>query len=143
MNEGRQRATPALVSAVMAFGMLASATGCQAGTSIQAAQTAIVAAQTVLPGAQATAQAGATLVSGGLSTAQPALNTLRGLLAGATLDVKTSVRAGGHAHHVRHGVRPGHGPDAHVDIVPRPDHAEAADGLPVTTRPNARYERGR
>ena len=70
--------------------MLGWASGCQAGTSIQAAQTAITAAQTVLPGAQATAQAGATLVSGAFSNSQPARNALRGLLSGATLEVKTT-----------------------------------------------------
>ena len=80
----------ALVSAAIVLGMLALANGCQAGTSIEAAETAIIAAQTVLPGAQATAQAGATLVSGALSNSQPALNALRSLLSGATLDVKTT-----------------------------------------------------
>jgi hypothetical protein len=90
VNEGRQRALQGLVSAAIIFGMLAPASGCQAGSSIEAAQTAIIAAQTILPGAQATAQAGATLVSGAFSNSQPALNALQGLLAGATLDVKTT-----------------------------------------------------
>jgi hypothetical protein len=90
VHKRRQRAAAALVSAVTAFGMLGLASGCQPGSSIDAAQTAIVAAQTILPGAQATAQAGATLVSGAFSSSQPAFNTLQGLLSGASLDVQTA-----------------------------------------------------
>lgn len=68
--------------------LLGAATACQAHSSVEAAQTAIVAAQTVLPGAQATAQAGATLVSGAFSNAQPLISTLQAVLQGVTVQVK-------------------------------------------------------
>lgn len=67
--------------------LLAAATGCQAHSSVEAAQTAIVAAQTVLPGAQATAQAGATLVSTAFGNAQPLIATLQAVLQGVSVQV--------------------------------------------------------
>jgi hypothetical protein len=67
-----------------------ASSACEAGSSVQAAQTAITTAQTVLPGAQATAAAGATLVSGVLATAQPALTTVQAMLAGASVHVTTT-----------------------------------------------------
>jgi hypothetical protein len=86
----RQRGARPIVGALIAFGLLASGTACQANNSVEAAQTAVIAAQTVLPGAQATAQAGATLVSNALTTAQPVVLMLQGLLQGVSVDVKTS-----------------------------------------------------
>src|SRR5262249_31975688 len=47
------------------------------------------AAQTVMPGAQATAEAGATLVSNAISTVQPAIVMLQGLLQDVSLKVTT------------------------------------------------------
>jgi hypothetical protein len=84
VNFGRQRAAVALVVLVP----LLMATACEAHSSVEAAQTAIVAAQTVLPGAQATAQAGATLVSNALATAQPLAAALQAALQGASVQVK-------------------------------------------------------
>ncbi len=89
MNESRRRRLISLWSAVIAFVLLAAASGCQAASSIEAAQTAVVVAQTTLPGAQATVQAAATLV-GGLAEAQSVLIQLQPLLAGAALKVATS-----------------------------------------------------
>jgi hypothetical protein len=80
----RQRGTLAL----LVLSLLGSA--CQAGSSIEAAQTAVVAAQTVLPGAQATAQAGATLVSSALANAQPVVSVLQTTLQGASVAVKVT-----------------------------------------------------
>ena len=80
----RQRGTLALL-AVLVLG-----TACQAGSSMEGAQTAVVAAQTVLPGAQATAQAGATLVSSALANAQPVVTLLQGALQGASVSVKVT-----------------------------------------------------
>lgn len=78
-----------------AFGLLTLAGGCQAGSSIESAQTAITVAQTALPGlqtalpgVQATAQAGATLVSGVLSDPQAISAQVQALLAGVTIDIK-------------------------------------------------------
>jgi hypothetical protein len=71
--------------------------GCQAGSSLESAQTAITMAQTALPGlqtalpgVQATAQAGATLVSGVLSDPQAINAQLQALLAGVTIEAKTT-----------------------------------------------------
>jgi hypothetical protein len=55
---------------------VAVATGCQARSSVEVAQTAVVVAQTALPVAQA--------------GSERALTVLQGLLSGATLDIKTS-----------------------------------------------------
>src|SRR5947199_67609 len=71
--------------------------GCQAGSSIESAQTAIAVAQTALPGlqtalpgVQATAQAGATLISGVLSDPLAINAQLQALLAGVTIDARTT-----------------------------------------------------
>ena len=74
-------------ASVVALCVLSLASGCEARSSVEAAQTAVVAAQTALPGAQATAQAGATLVSVAVSAAQPLVATLQGLMAGASVQV--------------------------------------------------------
>jgi hypothetical protein len=75
----------------MAFSVsLGTSAGCQARSTIDAAQTAVSAAQTALPGAQATAQAAATAVSDTLATAQPVIQTVQGLLSGASLEVTTT-----------------------------------------------------
>jgi hypothetical protein len=81
----RQRATLGALLVLVALGCLS---GCEAHSSVEAAQTAIVAAQTVLPGAQATAQAGATLVSIAVANAQPVVATLQAMLQGASVQVK-------------------------------------------------------
>jgi hypothetical protein len=70
--------------------MLLAASACEAGPSVQAAQTAVVAAQTALPAAQGTAQAAATTVSVAVANAQPIVATLQGLLAGAAVQIKTT-----------------------------------------------------
>jgi hypothetical protein len=80
----RQRGTLALLV------LLLVSSACQAGSSIEAAQTAVVAAQTVLPGAQATAQAGATLVSSAFASAQPVVTVLQTALHGASVAVKVT-----------------------------------------------------
>jgi hypothetical protein len=85
VNRARQRGALALVVTLIALG---GVSGCQAGSSIDAAQTAIVAAQTVLPGAQATAQAGATLVSIAVANAQPVVAALQAMLKGVSVQVK-------------------------------------------------------
>jgi hypothetical protein len=97
VNERRQRVAPALGTGIVALGLLALGGGCQAGSSIQGAQTAIAGAQTALPdfqtalpGFQATAQAGATLVSGALSDPQAVNAQLQLLLAGVTIDARTT-----------------------------------------------------
>jgi hypothetical protein len=85
---GRQRGTGAAAFfTALVLAVLALASGCEARSSVEAAQTAVVAAQTALPGAQATAQAGATLVSIAVSTAQPLVTTLQGLMGGAAVQV--------------------------------------------------------
>jgi hypothetical protein len=90
------RATP-LGSGVVALVLLMLAGGCQAGSSLDSAQTAVAVAQTALPGlqtalpgVQATAQAGATLVSGVLSDPQAINAQLQALLAGVTIEAKTT-----------------------------------------------------
>jgi hypothetical protein len=85
----RQRVLRSVGAALLTLGALAGGTACGADNSLQAAQTAVTAAQTVMPGAQATAQAGATLVSNVVSTAQPVILMLQGLLQGASLNVTT------------------------------------------------------
>jgi hypothetical protein len=74
--------------ALLVLASLGCASGCQARSSVEAAQTAIVAAQTVLPGAQATAQAGATLVSIAVANAQPVVAALQAMLQGVSVQVK-------------------------------------------------------
>jgi hypothetical protein len=93
VNERRQRVALALGTGLVALGLLTLAGGCQAGSSVQGAQTAIAVAQTTLPGlqtalpgVQATAQAGATLVSGVLSDPRLIDTQLQALLAGVTID---------------------------------------------------------
>ena len=71
VNKARQRSALALLCASVALGAL---TGCQARSSIEAAQTAVVAVQTALPSVQAP-------VPG-----------LEALLAGASIDVNVSPR---------------------------------------------------
>ena len=95
MNERRQRVAPALGTGIVALGLLTLVGGCQAGSSIETAQTAITVAQTALPGlqtslpgVQATAQAGATLISGVLSDPQAINAQLQALLAGVTIDAR-------------------------------------------------------
>ena len=92
------------MTSVVALGILALAGGCEARSSIDAAQTAVAVGQTslpglqtalpglqtALPGLQATAQAGATLVGGVLSDPRAISAQLQALLAGATVDVKTA-----------------------------------------------------
>ncbi len=87
MKWGRQRGR---LAGALTFVTLIGVTGCQARSSVEAAQTAIVSAQTALPATQATAQAAATMVSGAFTTAQPMLATVQALLAGAQVDVTTS-----------------------------------------------------
>jgi hypothetical protein len=93
VNERRQRVTPALVTSIIALGLLTLVGGCQAGSSVEGAQTAIAMAQTALPGfqtalpgVQATAQAGATLISSVLSDPLAINAQLQALLAGVTID---------------------------------------------------------
>jgi hypothetical protein len=86
----RQRGIRAVLSAVGVFGVLVMVAGCEARSSVEAAQTVVVAAQTALPGAQATAQAGATLVSGALTGSQAVLTTLQGVLSEADVKVTTT-----------------------------------------------------
>lgn len=69
MNRGRQRAALAAVGVLLGLGLL---TGCQAQSSVEAAQTALVVGQTAL------------------ATVQPYAVMLQGTLAGANVDVKTS-----------------------------------------------------
>jgi hypothetical protein len=97
VNERRQRVAPALGTSIVALGLLTLVGGCQAGSSIESAQTAIAAAQTALPGiqtslpgVQATAQAGATLISSVLSDPLAINAQLQALLAGVTIDAKMS-----------------------------------------------------
>ena len=97
MNERRQRVARALAAGLVALGLLILAGGCQAGSSIEGAQTAIAVAQTslpglqtALPGLQATAQAGATLVSGVLSDPQAINTQLQAVLVGVTIDARTT-----------------------------------------------------
>jgi hypothetical protein len=95
VNERRQRVAPALGTGIAALGLLTLVAGCQAGSSIESAQTAIAVAQTALPGlqtalpgVQATAQAGATLISSVLSDPLAINAQLQALLAGVTIDAK-------------------------------------------------------
>ena|ERR1051326_6952955 len=81
----RQRALATALALLSAMAL-----ACEARSSVEAAQTAIIAAQTAVPGAQATAQAGATLVSTALGTAQPLVATLQALLQGASIQVRTT-----------------------------------------------------
>jgi hypothetical protein len=64
--------------------------GCEARSSVEAAQTAVVAAQTVLPAAQATAQTGATMVSGILADVQSITTQLQPILGGLQIDLATT-----------------------------------------------------
>jgi hypothetical protein len=61
-----------------------------AQTAVAVAQTAVPAIQTALPGAQATAEAGATLVSVVLSSRETVVTGVQVLLAGSTVDLKTT-----------------------------------------------------
>jgi hypothetical protein len=95
VNERRQRLTRALATSTVALSILALAGGCEARSSIEAAQTAVSIGQTslpglqtALPGMQATAQAGATLVLVVLSDPRAINAQLQALLAGASVDVK-------------------------------------------------------
>ena len=92
----------ALGTGIVALGLLTLVGGCQAGSSVEGAQTAIAVAQTALPGfqtalpgiqtalpgVQATAQAGATLVSSVLSDPQAISVQLQALLAGVTIQAR-------------------------------------------------------
>jgi hypothetical protein len=97
VNERRQRVARALGAGLVAFGLLMVAAGCQVGSSVEGAQTAIAVAQTALPGlqtalpgVQATAQAGATLVSAVLSDPQAISAQVQAVLAGVTVDARTT-----------------------------------------------------
>ena len=97
MNERRQRVVRALGTGIVTLGLLTLVGGCQAGSSVESAQTAITMAQTALPGlqtslpgVQATAQAGATLISSVLSDPLAINAQLQALLAGVTIDAKTT-----------------------------------------------------
>jgi hypothetical protein len=97
VNERRQRTAPALGTGIVALCLLTLGGGCQAGSSVEGAQTAIAVAQTALPGletalpgVQATAQAGATLISGVLSDPLAINARLQALLAGVTVDATTT-----------------------------------------------------
>ena len=97
MNERRQRVARALATSALALSILALAGGCEARSSIEAAQTAVSVGQTslpglqtALPGLQATAQAGATLMGGVLSDPRAINAQLQALLAGSTVEVKTA-----------------------------------------------------
>jgi hypothetical protein len=85
----RQRAALPFTVTLLTLSVLVGATACGADNSLQAAQTAVTAAQTVMPGAQATAEAGATLVSNAISTVQPAIVMVQGLLQDVSLKVTT------------------------------------------------------
>lgn len=61
-----------------------------AQTAVSAVQTLVPGAQTALPGLQATIQAGATSVAGVLGDPQTVATQLQPLLAGASIDVKTT-----------------------------------------------------
>jgi hypothetical protein len=76
----RQRALAILLALLAGLGA-----GCEARSSVEAAQTAIVAVQTVVPAAQAEA----TQVSNALANAQPLVAILQGLLQGAAVQVTT------------------------------------------------------
>jgi hypothetical protein len=87
----------ALATSTLALSILALAGGCEARSSIEAAQTAVSVGQTslpglqtALPGLQATAQAGATLVGGVLSDPRAINAQLQALLAGSSVDVQTT-----------------------------------------------------
>lgn len=95
MNERRQRTAGALGTGLGALALLTLTGGCQVGSSVEGAQTAIVVAQTALPGlqtalpgVQATAQAGATLISGVVSDPQAINTQVAALLAGVTVDAQ-------------------------------------------------------
>lgn len=97
MNERRQRAARALATSSLALSILVLAGGCEARSSIEAAQTAVSVGQTslpglqtALPGFQATAQAGATQVLVVLSDPRTINAQLQALLAGSTVDMKTA-----------------------------------------------------
>jgi hypothetical protein len=87
----------ALGTSIVALGLLMLVGGCQAGASVESAQTAIAVAQTALPGiqtalpgVQATAQAGATLISSVLSDPLAISAQLQALLAGVTIEARTT-----------------------------------------------------
>jgi hypothetical protein len=97
VNERRQRVARALATSTLALSILTLAGGCEARSSIEAAQTAVSVSQTslpglqtALPGLQATAQAGATQVLVVLSDPRAINAQLQALLAGSTVDVKTA-----------------------------------------------------
>ena len=117
VNERRQRAMCALGTSAVALGLLifnsacdcpsiqsaqTAITGAQtavigaqtavtsAQTAVSAVQTLVPGAQTALPGLQATVQAGATSVAGVLGDPQAVATQLQPLLAGASIDVKTT-----------------------------------------------------
>jgi hypothetical protein len=76
MNNSRQRAGRAIVTSLVALSVLGFAGGCEAKSSIEAAQTAVVVAQTALPAMQ---------------TALPSIVTqLQAVLPGVGLDLKVT-----------------------------------------------------
>jgi hypothetical protein len=85
----RQRAIRPVAAALLTVGVLAGATACGADNSLEAAQTAVTVAQTVVPRAQATAQSGATLVSNAITTAQPVILMVQGLLRDISIKITT------------------------------------------------------
>jgi hypothetical protein len=109
---GRQRGAHPFLAALLVLAVLAIGTACEANNSIEAAQTAVTAAQTVLPGAQATAQAGATLVSNAVTTVQPVIVMLQGLLQGVSVNVST----------MPDGAQPGDVTDVTIDGTDRDGH---------------------
>jgi len=89
------RVAPALGTGIVTLGLLTLVAGCQAGSSIESAQTAIVVAQTALPGlqtalpgVQATAQAGRRSSAALLSDPLAISAQLQALLAGVTIDAR-------------------------------------------------------
>lgn len=97
MKLSRQRAVHAFLTGLGTLVVLAIGVACDARTSVEGAQTAVAVAQTALPalqtavpGVQATAQAGATLVTGVLSDPVAINAQLQVLLAGSTVDLKTT-----------------------------------------------------
>ncbi|HEX8969780.1 MAG TPA: hypothetical protein VF937_17995 [Chloroflexota bacterium] len=139
MNKGRQRAVPGLVAFLAALAALAAGSGCEARSSVEAAQTAIVAAQTVVPGAQATALAGATLVSGALADSQAILAMLQPLLAGASVELtkEPSDAANDAVTDVSIAATDSLGSFAQIDPASRQAAARAALALAGAYYPNA------
>jgi hypothetical protein len=90
VNRGRQRAWVPVVTGLVVLAGLGLSAGCEARSSVEAAQTAVVAAQTVLPAAQSTAQAGATLVAGIVTDVQTVNGQLQALLGGVQVALSVS-----------------------------------------------------